>query len=442
MNKHPYHIDTLKAYLAGKLDGKSMHEIEKRALEDPFLADALEGLNLDNKASLEGLTDLQQALYNRVHSTTTLPQVRKKRGHIRRNWWFAAAAIVIAGLGSLYIFKLQTPTENKRNMAREIAQGAVNPSPSAIAPKSPVANQDSVELARSDNNGAGAFSHNIAKSDKDQKKTEASASILLPQKKRPAVVVQSQNKVRDQQAAISKEEALAGVASPGIMDDNKVNGDSSSTAMGATAYAKMDAITEAGPIRAAKASVPELNRSIVAILPVTDSVKAASPGAKLSFDQRPMQKQPLTVSSMLQGQLAGLNVRRNKATLNDVVVVGYGQSSKKRINGSSASNLHLQPDNIHPIGGREAFDSYIADQVQKLRDNSSLQDTGTVLMQFTLPQNGQGKPEKIKILKGAGRKLNKRAKKLLQNGPDWQPDSNSDTHIHLPFKGSYTIVFR
>ncbi len=35
--------DLIRRYLAGELDDKTMHALERQALEDPFLADALEG---------------------------------------------------------------------------------------------------------------------------------------------------------------------------------------------------------------------------------------------------------------------------------------------------------------------------------------------------------------------------------------------------------------
>ena len=36
--------EDIRKYLAGKLSSAEMHAIEKAALEDPFLADAIEGM--------------------------------------------------------------------------------------------------------------------------------------------------------------------------------------------------------------------------------------------------------------------------------------------------------------------------------------------------------------------------------------------------------------
>ena len=56
---------TIQQYLDGSLDKKLMHELEKKALEDPFLADALEGYAL-NPAADHGLSILQRQLHERI----------------------------------------------------------------------------------------------------------------------------------------------------------------------------------------------------------------------------------------------------------------------------------------------------------------------------------------------------------------------------------------
>ena len=56
---------TIQQYLDGSLDKKLMHELEKKALDDPFLADALEGFALNPTAD-HGLSILQRQLHERI----------------------------------------------------------------------------------------------------------------------------------------------------------------------------------------------------------------------------------------------------------------------------------------------------------------------------------------------------------------------------------------
>jgi hypothetical protein len=56
----------IRQYLEGSLDQKSMHELEKEALKDPFLADALEGYALAKQPAGQQLSLLQTQLQERI----------------------------------------------------------------------------------------------------------------------------------------------------------------------------------------------------------------------------------------------------------------------------------------------------------------------------------------------------------------------------------------
>lgn len=59
-------ISQIRKYLAGELDARAMHQLEREALDDPFLMDAIEGYShqpIDQQAQLE---ELQSKLQHRV----------------------------------------------------------------------------------------------------------------------------------------------------------------------------------------------------------------------------------------------------------------------------------------------------------------------------------------------------------------------------------------
>jgi TonB family protein len=80
-------MDDIEKYRRGELSPKEMHELEKRALSDPFLADALEGVNTINADELS--TDLDQ-LNRAIH--------RKKQVYFTP-LRIAAGIIVLMGAG-------------------------------------------------------------------------------------------------------------------------------------------------------------------------------------------------------------------------------------------------------------------------------------------------------------------------------------------------------
>ena len=66
MNKDWLDIAVLEDYLDGKLDPRMMNRVEREALEDPFVAEALAGLSASPKRSLESISLLQKQLQERV----------------------------------------------------------------------------------------------------------------------------------------------------------------------------------------------------------------------------------------------------------------------------------------------------------------------------------------------------------------------------------------
>lgn len=76
MTKHLHtdqlNLSDLQAYLDGRLNGKARHRVERILLEQPFYADALEGLKAleQTGASLSDQTSgLKTALHDRIHES-------------------------------------------------------------------------------------------------------------------------------------------------------------------------------------------------------------------------------------------------------------------------------------------------------------------------------------------------------------------------------------
>ena len=101
-----YSAEYLQKYLNGELSDKEMQALEKNALDDPFLADTIEGLEeaRNHPVSFEsGVADLQKRLSERV-----LEMNRKKRIPFKfTRWRVAASILIIAGLTTLTITLLK-----------------------------------------------------------------------------------------------------------------------------------------------------------------------------------------------------------------------------------------------------------------------------------------------------------------------------------------------
>ncbi|MEV4882850.1 TonB family protein [Chitinophaga ginsengisegetis] len=121
----------IRQYLAGELDDKAMHALERQALDDPFLADALEGYALHTPEQTAHQEDLETRLSERIAS----------RGRIRPMFYRIAAAAAILLLmfsAGWFLWEQQRRTPiagvNTSNSAKEPASvfsehGDTAPSP-------------------------------------------------------------------------------------------------------------------------------------------------------------------------------------------------------------------------------------------------------------------------------------------------------------------------
>ena len=103
-HKH-YTVQDIERYHSGKMSAQEMHALEEAALDDPFLADALEGYTLSVAPSKEVIA-LENRLKERIDQTG-----KTRSGIIFSNWFRIAALLVIIAGAGLFIY-LQTNNKN------------------------------------------------------------------------------------------------------------------------------------------------------------------------------------------------------------------------------------------------------------------------------------------------------------------------------------------
>lgn len=115
MNSDWLELDVMEDYLEGKLDAKAMYLVEKHALEDPFVAEALEGLSQSPKRKHQ-LSILQKRLQER----TAQKPVKRKTWNINTQRLSIAATATVAfiAVSVLYMFR-----ENSRREAEKTLRG-------------------------------------------------------------------------------------------------------------------------------------------------------------------------------------------------------------------------------------------------------------------------------------------------------------------------------
>ncbi|HEX6845734.1 MAG TPA: TonB family protein [Chitinophagaceae bacterium] len=106
-----YTAADIEKYWKGRLSSAEMHAIEKAAMDDPFLADALEGYKDVNLAAA-GLETLKEKIDKR--SGASVPVVSLKR---KRFTWIKAAAAIIIIVGAGLLIQQLFSTRNNESLA-------------------------------------------------------------------------------------------------------------------------------------------------------------------------------------------------------------------------------------------------------------------------------------------------------------------------------------
>src|SRR5688572_3494580 len=117
MNDHKEHIShysvaDIQRYVQGKLSAREMHAMEKAALDDPFLADAIEGMQQALTDHNENLVTGQLHQLQQQFETRTATGTGKVVAFKPFRYWQAAAAVVVIVTG-VWIYSLVNNASEK-----------------------------------------------------------------------------------------------------------------------------------------------------------------------------------------------------------------------------------------------------------------------------------------------------------------------------------------
>ncbi len=115
MNKDILDIEFLEAYLEGKLSPAEMYFVEREALSDPFIFEALEGLN-DSPKRQEMLSLLQLQMRARVQNAP----IARKRWTIQTHRLSIAATAAILFVSASIIFWMKNSSLQNNNTSKNV----------------------------------------------------------------------------------------------------------------------------------------------------------------------------------------------------------------------------------------------------------------------------------------------------------------------------------
>ncbi|MBS1502637.1 MAG: carboxypeptidase-like regulatory domain-containing protein [Bacteroidetes bacterium] len=435
MSKSKHDISQIKKYLEGKLDDRAMHELERRALDDPFLADALEGYAASGDQQ-KNLADLSARLQERT-------EVKVKRLIPWRAISIAASIFIALGIG-VWIF-----TKNDQSTKPAVLAASVKPDTQSQTLSAPSVAQVNPGNAATDTLRAGSLSskQQLAENIPQQKslnkpgnKNHSSANAVIAEGKN----VPSGNPPQNAQVPtdiLKKDLASADVSQykPKWKDTVPAN----EVVVQSMASARKVAKTAPETLLQSKAegvsATPSLGKSIKGTvfangMPITGAtVKLAGANFGAVTDAN--------------GRFSLHNIPEN-ATVS-VGYIGY-QSKKVNVGNKDSVNIDLDPsanslaevvvangagskkianEDAHPSTGWQSFNDY-------LKKNAISPDgkTGRVRLSFTV--GDKGNLSNFKITKSLSTAAEQKAIDLVKNGPDWIGSSDQ-----LPHEVKVTVKF-
>jgi hypothetical protein len=422
VNKDWLDIGVLEDYLDGKLDAKTMNRVEREALEDPFVAEALAGLSESPKRSLQSISLLQKQLHERIAEHQSV----KKTSIItwQRLSIAATAAVMFVAVSIMFWMRENNHQKELAGRAKKvdvtIAPKAGDTVPAVIetAPVLAAESADKQTEKEIDKAIKAAKTNTYAARVKPRTKVASSAvdvaqplkevviSAAPAQFKRQAVASMSVVSVAPLQSTLNgKVVDERGQALPGV--SVQVVGTNLSTVTNAEGMFKIaaDTLIKEGTIRVNYIGF-----------------KAAEVLAKVN--------QPVAVALEPDG-----------LALNEVVIVGYGKAKKEQIVGSAklnealsgrvggivirgSSSVNKSTMVSSPVGGWDKLFAYIK------ANNVFEKETKTgqaVELSFKIDKDGT--PTAIEIIKVADDKYEQEAIRLILNGPKWEKPAKENSRV-------------
>jgi len=441
MNEDKNHINysaaDIEKYHRGELSPAAMHAMERAALDDPFLADAMEGYMVasgKNSMTKDDIPELKQRLAERI--------AEKDRTPVIGFAWWKVAAVVFLLLGGAWFYIALNSKERTAGIAQTQQKNEKQPSSTgkadsqaslyhaadtiavhedelAVSKKHAVSDKtnsthignkksanDAVAAELSSSAGA---KNNEANQTETKEAAETGRELAKAFSKKdsldpaPVVARSEVNKNATTFGADKKQEArperIIGAA-PGIgIASNSFNG------------AVVDQFNK--PVANATVQVPTLNKAFVTDNNGYFSFKAPDTALNVSIASIGFEQQNARLNN---------NVAFNQVTLkpanqnlNEVVVIGYGTQKGSAFR-RKTKDFSVNVLDAEPSVDWNTYTGYL-EKNKRVRDETK-DIHGDVVVSFVI--NNKNELTNFKIEKSLQTQLDAEAIRLIKEGPSWK----------------------
>ena len=395
-----YTAADFERYHSGQMSEAEMHAIEKAALEDPFLAEALEGY-VYTDTPVKDIDELKEKLLQKKKKRNVFFVIQKQNIWLR----IAAIFILIAGIG-YFAYQLNFNKENNTLAKKEDRHDNKNDTKQSIIPKADSINNEK-EIAVSPlttkeaviNKENKKIEHdnrisrdNAIQGTSDDLRKESVQTTPNPEANRDFFITPEKNLMKGQvvdslgkpvQYAMIKDKNTKTIITSDSAGRFKIKANDSS----------LTANISAPGYKTEEKILTDKTEQVIVMEHDSrgmEEVVVTANGAK-------KQKKNLAYSTILQGKVPG-------------VVVS---------------------DATQPVIGWQGFNKYVKENIKIPVDNKGKIYRGKVALSFEI--NKRGNPKKIKVEQPLCKPCNEEATRLLLHGPKWKYINNERQKVTIEF---------
>ena len=400
-------------YIRGLRKGKEAHRLEKESMQDPFLADAMDGYNQVEGNHEQRIEKLRMQVS--AHSA-------KKKSTYAITWSIAACLIIGFGISSYFLFLKKSMTDEvfiaEESVSIKLAEPAAPPTPAIPAtPTVPATPQKEIALATTKVKTDSTPISEITARQADKKDMIAEIQTTSQPQGAPVAAVPMMEEVSEETAAL--QEVVATIDTFESESDKKMK-----LAKVATIFPQNNMIKgrvtdgKGEPLIGASVTYKGTNIGTITNMNGEFSLVKKDDKKRLTAEYigyDPVEIQVDTSRTML------IAMNENKQALNEVVVVGYGAKKNKKSTtlGSDAKVKEQTEKEItpQPVIGKRSYQKYLKEHLVRPTDEKCAQVKGKVVLTFLI--NKEGRPFYIKVKESLCESADKEAIRLIQEGPDW-----------------------
>ncbi|WP_291527995.1 energy transducer TonB [Bacteroides sp. UBA939] len=368
-------------YIRGLRKGQEAHRLEKESMQDPFLADAMDGYRQVEGEHEQRIEQLRMKVAAHSKRVKVTAHSKKKRNTYAITWSIAACLVIGIGISS-YFLLLKKDMGEHSFIAKEGIPGT------AAAP----------DIVYEEEIAPASTEKTLPDSGKLPDAKEMTRNIAKAENKPVAqsVITADIEEVKDEEILTIVKDSNVEIEAVDVYSDADV----------ADSHIAVD--------------VAAADSDVVAAAEMMKKRNDAEMMQKKS-DAEMMQKiQSEKIAEARSKERAKVQHRAENEILHEVVVVGHG--TQKKMSDTKALQDTLKSAGIpEPVIGMKQYRRYLKKNLVRPADEACAKVKGMVVLTFFV--NNEGRPFNIRVKKSLCESLDQEAIRLIREGPEWTSGS-------------------